>query len=77
LVKKGINISGFSDPKTTQDIQAAVIHSLVLSSLNSHLDKTNWAFHMFKIYQQYPDSLLRATMNKLRSDKMASVYFMH
>jgi hypothetical protein len=54
------------------EIQGSVIHSLILSSLNSHLDKSNWAFQMFKIYQQYPDSLLRSTMNKLRTDKMVS-----
>lgn len=57
-----------------EDAEASVVHSLVVSSLNSHLDKSSVAFQMFKIYQQYPDSLLRAVITKLRSDKMVRVF---
>lgn len=60
----------FSDPEDINDIRASVINTLITSSLCSATDKVNVAFQLFKIYQQYPDSLIRRVMTKLRTDKM-------
>ena len=48
-------------------------HFLLYSSLSSASDKTSYSFQLFKIYQQYPDSLLRSVMNQLRARKMVSL----
>ena len=50
-----------------EDVRQMVICSVILSSLCCKKDKYNWAFHLFKIYQQYPDQLLRKSLTKLRS----------
>ncbi len=49
------------------------MNALITSSLCTASDKTSWAYQLFKIYQQYPDSLLRAVMERLRADKMVSL----
>lgn len=48
------------------------MNALIVSSLCVASDKTSWAYQLFKIYQQYPDSLLRSVMDRLRASKMAS-----
>ena len=63
----------FKEPLTHEDVQKSVIRSVILSSLYSASDKTNWAFQLFKIYQQYPDAMLRAVMQNLRSKKLVSI----
>merc|ERR1719273_121741 len=64
---------GFSKPTDVPGIQAAVVNALITSSLCSASDKTSWAHQLYKIYQQYPDSLLRNVMAKLRDHKMVSL----
>ena len=54
-------------------LQASVIWNVILSSLCCKEDKTNWAFHLFKIYQQYEDNLLRRVLVHLRRSKMVSL----
>ena len=44
-----------------------------MSSLSVVTDKSNWAYHLYKIYQQYPDHMLRSVMQKLRAYKMVSI----
>merc|ERR1719193_3032968 len=51
----------------------AVVNTLVTSSLCTVSDKRSWAFQLFKIYQQYPDPLLRSVMAQLRENKMVSL----
>eukprot|EP00095_Tigriopus_kingsejongensis_P011852 maker-scaffold493_size155937-snap-gene-0.21 protein:Tk11852 transcript:maker-scaffold493_size155937-snap-gene-0.21-mRNA-1 annotation:"general transcription factor 3c polypeptide 1" len=69
----GESSNQFSDPADVSDIRASVINTLITSSLCCATDKMNVAFQLFKIYQQYPDSLIRRVMSKLRSDKMVSL----
>ena len=63
----------FSDPRDVKDIRGSVVNSLITSSLSSASDKTSYSFQLFKIYQQYPDSLLRGVMATLRANKMVSL----
>ena len=63
----------FSEATTVSDVQASVVNALITSSLCSANDKRSWAYQLFKIYQQYPDSLLRGVMATLRSNKMVSL----
>jgi len=65
--------SRFSEPETVTDIQAGVVNALITSSLCSASDKKSWAYQLFKIYQQYPDQLLRNVMANLRENKMVSL----
>lgn len=63
----------FQDIAETADIHAAVINAMIYSSLCCLNDKTNYAYQLFGVYQQYPDALLRSTMAKIRSDQMVSL----
>ena len=63
----------FTEASTVSDVQASVVNALITSSLCSASDKRSWAYQLFKIYQQYPDSLLRGVMATLRSNKMVSL----
>ena len=65
-------LDGFAEPGKVDDIKASVINTLITSSLCSASDKQSAAFQLFKIYQSYPDALLRDVMTKLRNDKMVS-----
>lgn len=64
---------GFQEPTSREQVQAAVLNSLITSSLCSASDKKSWAFQLYKIYQQYPDTLLRRVMQGLRELKMVSL----
>ena len=64
---------GFAKPNDIPDIQAAVVNALITSSLCSASDRKSWAYQLYKIYQQYPDSLLREVMARLRDNKMVSL----
>ena len=63
----------FNEPTTISDIQSCTINALITSSLCTANDKRAWAYHLYKIYQQYPDSLLRGALSRLRANKMVSL----
>jgi hypothetical protein len=63
---------GFADPKDTKEIRCSVLNTLITSSLSSASDKTSYAYQLFQIYKQYPDSLLRSVMSRLKRNKMVS-----
>jgi len=67
------NKNAFQEPTCIDDIHCAVINTLVVSSLCCASDKRSWTFQLFKIYQQYPDTLLRKAMADLRQNKMVSL----
>lgn len=64
---------GFREPRDVSDIHSAVVNTLVTSSLCTASDRRSWTFQLFKIYQQYPDTLLRQVMAGLRENKMVSL----
>lgn len=63
----------FMDVVEVGDIHLSVINAMIYSSLCCLSDKTSYAYQLFKVYQQYPDALLRSTMAKIRSDQMVSL----
>lgn len=56
--------------KNVVDIHCSVVYNVIHSSLCTMEDKASWAFQLFKIYQQYPDILLRSTLAKMKTDMM-------
>ena len=60
-------------PISVDEIRQSVVASVIMSSLSVVTDKSNWAYHLYKIYQQYPDHMLRSVMQKLRAYKMVSI----
>ena len=69
-----ISLEGDLTPSTS--LLACIIElnlTIFFSSLCCKDDKTNWAFHMYKIYQQYEDNLLRRVLQHLRKSKMISL----
>nr|XP_034186691.1 general transcription factor 3C polypeptide 1 [Osmia lignaria] len=65
---------GFTkDVRNINDIHFVVINSVIHSSMCCGKDRRSWAYQLFKIYQQYPEMLLRNAMSKIRSDQMVSI----
>ncbi|KOX75217.1 General transcription factor 3C polypeptide 1 [Melipona quadrifasciata] len=65
---------GFTkDIRNVNDIHFAVINSVINSSMCCGKDRRSWAYQLFKIYQQYPEMLLRNAMAKSRSDQMVTI----
>lgn len=52
------------------DIYCSVVYNVIHSSMCTSEDKASWGFHLFNIYQQYPDSLVRSTLAKMKNDMM-------
>lgn len=63
----------FKDIGNVEDIHAATVNSVIHSSMCCGKDRRSWAYELFKIYQQYPEYLLRKAMLKIRADQMVSV----
>ncbi|XP_076636938.1 general transcription factor 3C polypeptide 1 [Colletes latitarsis] len=61
------------DIQNVNDIHSAVINSVIHSSMCCGKDRRSWAYQLFKVYQQYPEMLLRNAMAKIRSDQMVTV----
>ncbi|KAK9307679.1 hypothetical protein QLX08_002085 [Tetragonisca angustula] len=65
---------GFTkDIRNVNDIHFSVINSVINSSMCCGKDRRSWAYQLFKIYQQYPEMLLRNAMAKSRSDQMVTI----
>ncbi|XP_046623037.1 general transcription factor 3C polypeptide 1 isoform X1 [Neodiprion virginianus] len=68
------SLHGFTkDVRYKNEIYLATINSVIHSSMCCGKDKTSWAYELFKVYQQYPETLLRSAMTKIRSDQMVSM----
>ncbi|XP_045025411.1 general transcription factor 3C polypeptide 1 isoform X2 [Daphnia magna] len=52
------------------DVNCNVVYNVIHSSMCTTEDKTAWGFHLFNIYQQYPDNLVRSTLAKMKNDMM-------
>lgn len=52
------------------DVNCSVVYNVIHSSMCTSEDKASWGFHLFNIYQQYPDSLVRSTLAKMKNDMM-------
>ncbi|XP_039296275.1 general transcription factor 3C polypeptide 1-like [Nilaparvata lugens] len=64
---------GFNPVENVNDIYSSVINSTIHSALCSTSDKTSWSYHLFSIYQQYPERLLRSALAKMRTSQMVSL----
>ena len=69
---KSTSIQGFRD-ECTNDIHSATINSVIHSSMCCGKDRRSWAYQLFRIYQQYPEWLLRSGMARIRADQMVSI----
>ncbi|XP_046395465.1 general transcription factor 3C polypeptide 1 isoform X2 [Ischnura elegans] len=65
--------SRFLDVADADQIYKTVLHTIIHSSFCCSADKTSFAYQLFKVYQQYPDSFIKAAMNKFRSDQMVTL----
>ena len=71
---KTLKPKGFTkDVANVNDIHSAIINSVIHSSMCCGKDRRTWAYQLFKVYQQYPESLLRSAMFKIKDDQMVSV----
>ncbi|XP_043286772.1 general transcription factor 3C polypeptide 1 [Venturia canescens] len=68
----GTNVTSFND-ETSNDIHSSTINSVIHSSMCCVKDRRSWAYQLFRIYQQYPEWLLRSAMAKIRLDQMVTV----
>lgn len=70
---KTFNTGFVKDIRCINDIHSATINSVIHSSMCSGKDKRSWAYQLFKVYQQYPEVLLRNAMAKIRADQMVTI----
>nr|XP_050861343.1 general transcription factor 3C polypeptide 1 [Vespula vulgaris] len=70
---KSFNPGFVKDIRCINDIHSATINSVIHSSMCSGKDKRSWAYQLFKVYQQYPEVLLRNAMAKIRADQMVTI----
>ncbi|XP_015188892.1 PREDICTED: general transcription factor 3C polypeptide 1 [Polistes dominula] len=70
---KSFNLGYFNDIRCIYDIRSATINSVIHSSMCSGKDKKSWAYQLFKIYQQYPEGLLKSAMAKIRADQLVTI----
>lgn len=71
---KVLHPKGFTrDIRNINDVYVAMINTVIHSSMCSGKDRRSWAYQLFKIYQQYSESNLRAAMFKIRTDQMVSI----
>nr|CAH0105604.1 unnamed protein product [Daphnia galeata] len=56
--------------KDVVKVNSNVVYNVIHSSLCTTEDKASWGFHLFNIYQQYPDSLVRSALAEMKSDMM-------
>ncbi|XP_076652647.1 general transcription factor 3C polypeptide 1 [Halictus rubicundus] len=65
---------GFTkDVRNVSDVHSAVVNSVIHSSICCGKDRRSWAYQLFKVYQQYPEMLLRNAMAKIRTDQLVTV----
>ncbi|XP_014614359.1 PREDICTED: general transcription factor 3C polypeptide 1 [Polistes canadensis] len=70
---KSFNSGFFKDIRCINDIHSATINSVIHSSMCSGKDKKSWAYQLFKVYQQYPEVLLKNAMAKIRADQLVTI----
>lgn len=56
--------------KNVVDINCNVVYNVIHSSMCTTEEKVAWGFHLFNIYQQYPDNLVRSTLARMKNDMM-------
>ncbi|XP_074040495.1 general transcription factor 3C polypeptide 1 isoform X2 [Leptinotarsa decemlineata] len=61
----------FEDPKNEDDIKKNVLKSVIHSSLTSK-DKTSAGLQLLKVYQKYPDQLIRESVEELKQTNTIS-----
>jgi len=64
----------FVEPRTFVDIYVNVVDNVLLSTLllhkNEPLPPSTFSYALFKIYQRYPDTLIRSVVNKLQKNNI-------
>lgn len=60
-------------PVTIEDIRFNTLISTIHSAMCTGGDKCNWSFQLFKIYQEYPEPLVRQVMSTLHRYKLISI----
>ncbi|EFX77102.1 hypothetical protein DAPPUDRAFT_321692 [Daphnia pulex] len=59
-----------SEVNNVVDVNVSVVYNVIHSSMCTTEDKASWGFHLFNIYQQYPDNLVRSTLARMKNDMM-------
>lgn len=60
------------NPTSIEGIQIMMIDTVIHSSMCCMKDKTTWNLQLFDIYKNYPDELLRQSINTLRRRQVIS-----
>lgn len=60
----------YAEPQNIVDIHFSSVAMVILASLAADDGKTSWSLILYKIYEQYPDSLVRSVTARLRHNCM-------
>lgn len=65
---------GFTkDVRNTNDIHLAIVNSIIHSSMCCGKDRRAWSYQLYKVYEQYPEIVLRQALSKSRLDQMVTI----
>nr|XP_037274882.1 LOW QUALITY PROTEIN: general transcription factor 3C polypeptide 1-like [Rhipicephalus microplus] len=56
----------FAEPQNLVDIHFSSVAMVILASIAADDGKSNWSLTLYKIYEQYPDNLIRSVTARLR-----------
>lgn len=63
----------YKDPTCEEEAKKFVLLTLILSAMAAASDGNNWSYLLHKLYQGYPESLLRSAVAHLRKEKVIAV----
>lgn len=67
----------YSEPHNLVDIHFSSVAMVILASLAADDGKTSWSLILYKIYEQYPDKLVRSVTARLRHNGVISRKLAH
>lgn len=67
----------YKEPHNVVDIHFTTVALIVLSSFASDTGKTCWSLTLYRIYEQYPDKLIRSVTARLRHNGVISRKLCH
>ncbi|XP_074101473.1 general transcription factor 3C polypeptide 1 [Cotesia typhae] len=59
--------------RNTNDIHSSTINSIIFSSICSGKDRRSSTYQLYRIYQQYPEFLLKSAITQIKNDKTVSI----
>lgn len=61
------------DPYSEEEVIFCTLYALIVSSMAIQRDGTEWSYLLYKLYQAFPEYVLRSVISRLRNEKVVAV----